>query len=181
MNRESFPRDAPRIPYRKLTKEERDKFWDYARELKDTDRFWQQTIPEARRILREIQKGGFVIGGELAWGYPTDSYGSHNHIYQKDYVGRRIKEDCDYKNVIGSVDLWESGGFVSNPVCLWYENLEVIESVLELRDYLIKNNISFCDSVSIPDLKKEVSDLDKKRRGKLEILSRLEHVQLREN
>lgn len=172
---------APEIPYRKHTDEEREEFWRYVREFgpKFEGGFWQQTEEQAREVLKTIAEEGFIVGGELGWGNSIDGSGVHSHIYSKNYTGKDVGRSCDYDSVVGDVSLWEEGGFLSNPVSLWYQNPEVINDTFELRDYLISSDIPFHDSVDLDRIRRQISDLEKRKSGNLEILSRLKDVDLR--
>jgi hypothetical protein len=173
----------PKIPYRAMTKEESEKVWEYARTLdsKDQDKFWEQTIPEAREILRQIGGAGFVLGGELSWGNDIDGYGVHSHIYSKTYDNKsgRVETSCDRDKVIGSVDLWESGGFTSNPVQVWYENPAFLEEAIGLRYFFLRNNIPFSDSVNLSSLNREISRLEKEAADKKKVFDRLSQIELK--
>jgi len=147
--RKSLPKSAPKLPYRVFTEEEREEFWNYERNLPPELReiFWQQTKEGAREIIEIIGEGGFIIGGKFEWGCYPEGFGAHRHIYSRNYGGNKNTEKvCDHDNVIGKISLWEEGGFLSNPVSVWYQNPELINDAMELGDFLISLDISFGDS-----------------------------------
>lgn len=176
-------RDVPKLPYRRLDSEERMGFVDYLRDkgvrYVADDEFWRQTEDSARKIVRQIKDGGFVVGGELSLGQGPESYGVKSHVYPKDYTGKHIERTMNRERVIGCVHFWESGGLSWNPVQIWYENPEVLNDSLELRNYLITSGISFADSIDLDRLRKDISSDKKRVDGREMVLRRLEDITLR--
>ena len=175
--------ESPKVPFRIISKEEKDKIRDYFRENpkeKYNDKIWMQTIPEARKVIEIIRTGGFFIGGELAHGNGMDGYGVHSHVYSRNYPNQKdIQENCDYKNVIGSVGLWESWGFFSNPVAVWYQNKDLVIDSIELHNYLDKEGISFRDNVNRGDITDQILSLEQEKRNCQELLDKLSGIELR--
>lgn len=181
MSREDILKLAPELPYRALTEGERIAFYAYVKGFpeEDRDRFWQQTQEEARKVIGVIRGAGFVVGGEFCSGSPMDGLVGHSHVYPRNYQGKDVGKVCDYERVIGSVDLWDDCGFISNPVKIWYQNHELIDDAFALREYLLSAGISFADNVDLNRLRKNIAELEEKRKGEEKILARLKDLELK--
>ncbi|GEM_PF-5550735 len=170
----------PIVPFRVMTEEERDEIRDYFRkDPKSNNReFWKQPREEARKVVKAIKHGGFVVGGEINVGSP-ESEGALTHVYSKRYSQGSLTDSCDYKRVIGSVSMWEAWGFVFNPVSVWYQNPTLLTDSIELRKYLIDSGISFRDNVDVKHLRDEISRLEGERDNKSKILEVVMGLDLR--
>lgn len=179
----STKKALPPVPFRVMTDEERDRTRAYLRDnpsQRYDDEIWMQTANEARKVIEAIRRGGFVVGGELAHGDGMDGYGVLGHVYSKSYPEKeKVKAICDFERVIGSVGIWEYGGFISNPVSVWYQNMKLIDDSLELRNYLTAQGISFRDNLDVEEVRKRIGRLEAERQDALGLLKKLEGVQLR--
>lgn len=175
---------APNIPFREITDAEkesiREHFRKYGIEATDIpDRYWQKTTQEGRGVVDTIRSGGFGVSREVEYGNDMDGFGAKVHVYSRKHSGLRTKKDCDHSNVIGSVDLWSSWGFVSSPVNVWYQNLGLISDSIELHKYLSARGIDFKDSVSRSELGEKIREIRKQKDEILRTLSAISTINLR--
>lgn len=175
-------KNAPKVPFRKMTEEEKERIRAYLKEnpKRDNDDFWSQTKKEARTVIKEMRRGGFTAGGELPHGAYPENFGVHSHVYRRGFDEHEVRKSCDYNQVIGSVDLWSYWGFSSHPVKIWYRNPILITDSIQLRNYLTGQGISFNDGqVDFDKLRRQISELEKPDQSwNLEMLERLESLDL---
>src|SRR3989344_3567102 len=160
-------KNAPKIPYRALTDDEQRKLWDFARELKNIDienKFWQQTIPLAKKRAEQIKNRGYVVTDPLEWGNSEDGYGAHIHVYPCETDLSELNERVNRTKVIGSLELWQSGGFNQEPLSVWYSPeqgiVKQIEDAFEFREFLIRDKIPFCEYANIARLREQALRLN---------------------
>jgi hypothetical protein len=134
----------PEIPYRAHTEEERRAFWDYARTLGEgQDHFWKQTQHAARERANLLRSRGYVLTNPFEFGGAMDGYGENCLVLPKgsDPRSRDVRQ-----NEIAVLRLWESGGFLTEPLQLSIDHTRGkahIDAGVELRNYLIQKNIPF--------------------------------------
>jgi len=172
----------PVVPYRRISDSEKTGIHAYFgnHPKKDNEKFWRQTVDEGRKIVNQIREGGFVVGGELYFGGYPDSEGQTVSIYPRDFESRiDVSEMEDSSSVIGSVGLWEYWGFETNPVRVLYQNFNLIDDSIQLRDYLKTLEISFLDSVSPKGIRESNDKMAVKISRNNALLEKLKTLDLR--
>jgi len=161
-----IPADAPTVPYRALGDREIEVLFAYVDkqflidDFEGRHNFWKQTMPEGRKVAERIRGAGFVVGGEIDGGDVQGDYWVDCHVYPKGYkTNFDIERIADSDSVIGTVGLWERGGFDSDPVRVWYDNPKLVTDSLELRSFLMEQGIKFYDCVDFEELERKVSEL----------------------
>ncbi len=173
-------RYAPNVPFRPLTEDEQKVCWDFARTLKDIDlenRFWQKTIPYANKRAEQIQNEGYVLTDSSEWGNSMDGFGAHIHIYPPKTNLADLKERVDRTKVVGSLELWQSGGFIHEPLSVWYSPeqgiVKQIEDAFRFREYLVQEKIPFFETTNIVRLKEQALRLETEAYATRHLIRRL--------
>lgn len=144
---------APSIPYRPLLEDEQRDLFDYANKLPTADaqdEFWQTTRPAALERIARIREGGFVVSEPRGWGCSSEGYGEHVHIYPSGTDLLQFRGGHERSRVVGSLGLWEAGGFTQEPLWVWYSpdegGIPQIKEALTFRAFLHTTAIPFAES-----------------------------------
>jgi len=156
-----FMVDKVVLPYRALTKEERDKYsafcdsfnWENADE-----RVWMTTKEEGLRVAEKVRSLGYLVSDVLGVGNPMDGFRDLVNIYSPKFPKNNL--------IIGQINLWESCGFLGCPVTVYntvFPNSIVdLDSALELAYKLRENGMGFEFSSSVDELEKMLGEIVKK-------------------
>lgn len=148
---------APEIPYRPLSEQEQRVLGDYANKLPTLDAqdaFWQRTREAALERIARIREGEFVVSEPREFGCSSEGYGEHVHIYPAGTDVSKFRGGYDRAHVIGSLEIWETGGFIQEPLSVWYQpdegGIAQIKEALGFRAFLAKRGIPFTESGANP-------------------------------